>query len=209
VLRFLEQGTRDGGVRWVDRGPTSWNTCSTGPTAELAFRLAARDIGQAALAFLRRELRRGDGLYADHLREDGTVEPTVWSYNQGTPVGAGALAARLSGDDGLLVEARQTADAALAYFADDDRLWRQPPVFNAVFFRNLLLLDGIAGYPPVGPALDVHLDRAWAEARHPTTGWFTEGGIGRYEQGGSIDQSGFVQLFALAAWPREHRARIS
>jgi hypothetical protein len=215
VLRFLVSGTDEsGGVLWVDRGPRSRHTCSTGPAAELAFRLAlagddTRPFGEAAVRFLQRELQREDGLYADHVREDHTVEPTLWSYNQGTPVGAGALLFRLGGDEDVLADARRTADAALAHFAAEDRLWRQPPVFNAVFFRNLLLLDGIGGYPPVGPALDAYLDRAWTEGRHPATGWFTEGGIGRYEQGGSIDQSAFVQLFALAAWPRERRALIS
>jgi hypothetical protein len=214
VLRFLESGTDEsGGVLWVDRGPRSRHTCSTGPAAELAFRLAlagdpTRPYGEAAVGFLRRELQRQDGLYADHLREDHTVEPTLWSYNQGTPVGAGALLFRLAGDERALDDARRTADAALAHFGADDRLWSQPPVFNAIFFRNLLLLDGIAGYPPVDPALDIYLDRAWSDARHPTTGWFTEGGIGHYDRGGSIDQSGFVQLFALAAWPREQRAQI-
>jgi hypothetical protein len=227
ILRFLAGGTRDGGVAWVDRGPPSWNTCSTGPAAELAFRLAlaagpsgrgsggfgpgaaeAAAFGEAAMGFLTGVLRRPDGLYADHLRADGTVEPTVWSYNQGTPVGAGALWARLRGDDGPLVAARETADAALAHFGAEDRLWAQPPAFNAIFFRNLLLLDGLAGYPPVQAVLDDYLDRVWSEARHPGTGWFTEGGIGRYERGGSLDQAGLVQLYALAAWPADRRPDI-
>jgi hypothetical protein len=217
VLRFLAGGTNDGGVLWVDRGPRSWHTCSTGPAAELAFRLVlsggagdeARAFGEAALAFLDRVLRGPDGLYADHLREDGTVEPTVWSYNQGTPVGAAALASLVTGDGGPLVGARETADAALAYFGTDDRLWAQPPAFNAIFFRNLLLLDAVAGYAPVDDTLATYLDRVWATARHPGTGWFTEGGIGRYERGGSIDQAGLVQLYALAAWPRDRRSDIS
>jgi hypothetical protein len=221
VLRFLESGTRDGGVYWVDRGPRTRHTCSTAPTAELALRLALAGggghvhglahlgaVGDAALAFLGRELRGDDGLYADHVGDDGSVELTVWSYNQGTPVGAAALRAQLSGDDRGVAAARRTADAALAHFAAGDRLWRQPPVFNAVFFRNLLLFDALAGYPGVEPALADYLDRCWAEARHPVTGWFTGGGIGRYERGGSIDQAGLVQLYSLCAWPRERRVDI-
>jgi hypothetical protein len=160
------------------------------------------------MAFLARELRGGDGLYADHVTDEGSIESTVWSYNQGTPVGAGALWSRVAGHAGPLRGARLTADAALAHFGKQDRLWRQPPVFNAIFFRNLLLLDGVAGYPPVGTALDIYLDRVWEEARDPKTGWFTGGGIGAYEQGGTIDQAGLVQLFALAAWPPGRRDRI-
>lgn len=213
VLRFVAAASLDGGVYWVEHGPRSRHTCSTGPAAELAARLAAggepgaRAFAGAALGFLRRELRGADGLYADHVGADGTVEPTLWSYNQGTPVGAGALWHRLTGDGAALVDARETADAALAHFSGD-RLWSQAPAFNAIFFRNLLLLDALTGYPPAEPALAAYLDRVWEEARDPVTGWFTRGGIGRYERGGSLDQAGLVQLYALAAWPRSRRTDI-
>jgi hypothetical protein len=120
-------------------------------------------------------------------------------------VGALALRAGINGDGTLAAAARRTAVAALAHFGAQDRLWHQPPAFNAVFFRNLLLFDALVGFPDALPALDGYLDRCWADARHPVTGWFTEGGIGRYEQGGSIDQAGLVQLYALSAWPSEWR----
>jgi hypothetical protein len=214
VLTFLHTGMRDGGVYWLEGGPPTRHTCSTGPTAELALRLAlagdahARTIGAEARGFLDGTLRRDDGLYADHIHDDGTVDPTIWSYNQGTPVGAAALWFRLTGETAAVDAARATADAALDHFGGDDRLWTQPPAFNAIFFRNLLLFDALAGYPPALPALVGYLDRVWAEARQPATGWFSEGGIGRYEQGGTLDQAGIAQLFALAAWPRDRWADI-
>jgi hypothetical protein len=207
VLAFLRTGIRDGGVYWLEGGPRTRHTCTTAPTAELALRLAlagdtdARSVGEEARAFLDRTLRGADGLYADHVDDEGNVEPTVWSYNQGTPVGAAALWFRLTGDGAAVDAARTTADAALAHFGVEDRLWTHPPAFNAIFFRNLLLFDALAGYPPAVPALAGYLDRVWSQARHPATGWFTEGGIGRYEKGGTLDQAGLTQLFALAAWP--------
>jgi hypothetical protein len=215
VLGFLETGIRDGGVYWLEGGPPTRHTCSTGPTAELALRLAlagdpaARTVGAAARAFLDRSLRGEDGLYADHIHDDGTVDATLWSYNEGTPVGAAALWFRLAGEPAAVDAARATADAALAHFGEDDRLWTQPPAFNAIFFRNLLLFDALAGYPPAFPALVDYLDRVWIHARHPATGWFTEGGIGRYGNGGTIDQAGLAQLFALAAWPRDRWVDIA
>ena len=95
--------------------------------------------------------------------------------------------------------ARETASAAIAYFTGDDRLWQQPPAFNAIFLRNLLLFDEVARFPDAVVLLDAYLDRAWRDARDPATGWLTNGGIGRYDRGGSIDQAAFVQLYARAA----------
>lgn len=214
LLGFLREGERDGGIYWVERPRQARHTCSTGPAAEIGFRLAAadtqgpedtaradaeREFAEAAMAFLARELRGPGGLYADHVKDDGAVEPTIWSYNQGTPVGAGVLWHRLTGDREPLDMARETASAAVAYFGEEDRLWQQPPAFNAIFLRNLLLLDEAAGFPDAASLLDRYLDRAWSDARDPATGWFTRGGIGRYDRGGSIDQAAFVQLYALAA----------
>jgi hypothetical protein len=215
LLGFLREGDRDGGIYWVEGPRRSRHTCSTGPAAQIGFRLALlggtqappgfgridadRGFAEAAVAFLVRELRGPDGLFADNLSDDGTVDATIWSYNQGTPIGAYALWHLLTGDSAPLDMGRETASAALAYFAQDDRLWRQPPAFNAVFLRNLLLLDEVAGVPDAAALLDCYLDRAWREARDPASGWFTGGGIGRYDRGGSIDQAGFVQLYARAA----------
>ncbi|MEW6555455.1 MAG: glycoside hydrolase family 76 protein [Actinomycetota bacterium] len=191
------------------------HTCSTAPAAEVALRLALmenarapagaagpggyRVFAEAAMAFLVRELRRPDSLFADHIKDDGSIEPTVWSYNQGTTVGAWALWHRLTGEHEPLELARDTASAAITYFGQEDRLWQQPPVFNAVFMRNLLLLDEVSPFPAGGAMLAAYLDGAWSESRDPHTGWFTGGGIGRYGRGGSIDLAAFAQLYARAA----------
>ena len=215
LLGFIREGERGGGIYWVERPRLARHTCSTGPAAQVGFRLALlggnqaplgfgridadRGFAEAAMAFLKRELWGSDGLFADHIRDDGTVEPTIWSYNQGTPVGAYVLWHRLTGEHASLELALETASAAAAYFTQEDRLWQQPPAFNAVFLRNLLLLDETAPFPEATGLLDAYLDRAWRDARDSSTGWFTGGGIGRYDRGGSIDQAAFVQLYARAA----------
>jgi hypothetical protein len=210
LFGFLKTGeAEDGGIYWVE-GQQSRNTCSTGPTAEVALRLFATTgderylrFGRRQMAFLDRTLRDDHGLYRDHVRADGGVEPTVWSYNQGTPIGAAVLLARWTEDERWLGEATATASAARNHFTVADRLWQQPPVFNAIFFRNLLGLLAVAPDGRLLDLIDEYLDRVWTHARHRRTGLFVEGGIGSYDGNPTIDQAGLTQLFAFRAWAPE------
>ena len=208
----------DGGVRWEERrdGRSPRNACSTAPAIALALALADLDpdaadglVGAAlgADVWLRANLVGPDGLVWDHIEPDGRVERTVWSYNLGSVIGADLAWWRRTGEPSRLDRARATAARSLDHLTDDDRLWRQPPAFDAVFFRNLLALHATDEVPGAVEALDAYLERAWTTARHPVTGRFTEGGIGAYDDGGTLDHAALVQLFALRAtpdaWPTE------
>jgi hypothetical protein len=202
---------RDGAVRWNDVADSPCNTCATAPAIELALRLAStgpegatRDalVGFARRAdeALTRALRRDDDLYADHVTRGGAVDHSLWSYNQGTPVGADVLWYRLTGEPRWLDRAMATARAALGHF-DADGLWRQPPAFVGVFLRNLLALHAARPVPGLLDALDGYLERAWTTGRDGRSGRFGGGGMGRYDDGGVIDHAAFVQLLALRCWP--------
>jgi glycosyl hydrolase family 76 len=208
VLSFVRQGEDpNGGVRWVE-GDGSRNACSTAPAAELALRVHLADGDSDALSFARRALAWLDrtlllpnGLYAD--RVDGTgIDKTIWSYNQGAAAGAHALLYRATGEPQALVRAKEVARATLDRF-DAPRLWRQPPVFNAVCLRNLLALDATSPVSSVRGTVRDYVGRAWHEARDPQTGLFTAGGIGSYDGRPPVDHAGLVQLLALQAWPRD------
>jgi hypothetical protein len=213
VFRFVTEGQDpDGGVRWVE-GRRSRNTCSTAPAAQLALRLHLIDGGEdtsafarGALAWLDGTLRLPGGLYADRIDRRG-VDETVWTYNQGSAAGAHALLYRATGDTMALDDAMRTATTSLARFRGDRR-WRHPPVFNAVWFRNLLALDVIEPVPGLHQALDRYLDRAWRSGRDPGTGLLTAGGIGSYDGRPAIDHAGLVQLLALEAWPRSELQKV-
>lgn len=167
VLDFVLTGwsTEDswshpGGIRWkVPASCVSRNTCANGPVVELALGLHARtgepgllDWAMRIYDWVRGALLRPDGLYADRITPDGTVEPTPWSYNQGTMIGAGVLLHRATGESAFLEQAAGTATTARRHY-DPPAVLAQGPAFNAVYLRNLLLLDG---YRP-DPA-----NRAWA-----------------------------------------------
>lgn len=208
VLGFVATGqVSSGGVRWVE-GRRGLHTCSTAPAAQLAVRLhlATRDpeplaFAEDAMRWIDRAMRLPSGLIADHI--SGTkLDRTVRSYNQGSTLGASALLSRTTFSGTDLEDALRVAFASLRHFRDDI-LWRQPPVFNAIWFRNLLALNAVEAVPGALEAVDDYLDRVLSEARDPATGLFTAGGIGSYDGRPAVDQAGIVQLLALRAWPAD------
>jgi hypothetical protein len=208
VMRFVREGQDpDGGVRWVE-GRRSRHTCSAAPAAQLALRLHLADgssetleLAQRTLAWLDRTLRVRGRLYGDNVDSRGRVNTSLWTYNQGAPIGAHVLLNRATGDGAALEHALATAASSLRRFGAE-RTWKHPPVFNAVWFRNLLALDALEPVEGMRAALDAYLARAWRTGRDDV-GLFTAGGIGTYDGTPAIDFCGLTQLFALTAWTRD------
>ena len=152
------------------------------------------------MRFLDRVLRDDAGLYRDHIGADGAIEPTVWSYNQGTPIGASVLLSRITGDDTWIERATQTAVSSAAALRSRRRL-----VAAATGVQRDLLpqSSGLARGRTEFALLDVlddYLERVWTHARHRRTGLFVDGGIGSYDGNPTIDQAGLTQVFAFRAW---------
>lgn len=90
-----------GGVPFSNAaGNTDRDVVTNAPAAELALQLYGAthsssylDFARTAYAWVRRCLLPPSGLYYDHVRVDGSVDQTLWSYNQGTMIGAGATTA--------------------------------------------------------------------------------------------------------------------
>lgn len=201
-----------GGIFWAQPAANpsrDRNTVSTAPAAQLALYLYAAtgerrylDWAHRTFDWVERTLRDPtDGLYWDHLALDGTIERTKWSYNQGSMLGAAALLREATGERDYLARARAIADAALARYGRDDRLWAQDPTFNAIFFHNLHLLGDISNERRFyRPALTTYAERAWA-GRDPRSGLI---GFGRGARVDLLNQAAAVRLFAtLAASERE------
>lgn len=189
-----------GGVPFSDSpGNTDRNTVTDGPAAELAaqlFRITGDEtylqFSLTAYEWVRRCLIQPGGLYADHIRQHGVIDPTLWSYNQGTMIGAGVLLYQATGNGGYLYQARQTAKAALAYFTME-RLLSENPFFPAVYFRNLMYLDAITHDPP-GPKLaQAYVDHMWVNQRLKS-GLFVFGAPASSQL---LYQADVVQIYAL------------
>jgi Glycosyl hydrolase family 76 len=150
---------------------TDRNTVSTAPAAELAVQLYKATHNQQYLRFaemayewVRNCLGQPSGLYSDHINGRGTVEPMLWSYGQGTMIGAGTLLYQATRNSAYLYQARQTAQAALAYFTPE-RLGAENPFFPSVYFRNILYLDAVTHDPPGGKLAQAYVDYAWGHQR--------------------------------------------
>jgi hypothetical protein len=193
-----------GGVPFSNaKGNTQRNTVTDGPGAELAVQLyritrEARylQFAQMAYGWVRQCLLEPSGLYADHVELGGTVNRSLWSYNQGSMMGAGALLYQVTHNDAYLSEARQTARAALAYFTYA-RLASENPFFVAVYLRNQIYLDALTHEAP-----GTHSAREyayWAWERHRLgDNLFAYGEPPTAEL---LGQAALVQIYALLSTP--------
>ena len=166
---------RPPGILWVEDGDT-FNACSTGAGALLHTELGGNI--DASLDFLS-SLRNADGLVRDHLRADGSIEASIYSYNQGL-----LMAAALRAGDRRLAE--QACEAGDAYFTVD-RLWEQAVCFNAIYAKARLRIGDSA-------QIRDYADRLEVEGRDEH-GWFTA--AGRYDEGSVLDTAGALQIFTL------------
>jgi hypothetical protein len=182
---------------------TDRNTVTTAPAAELGAQLY-RVTGKApflqfavkAYEWVRHCLLAPSGLYADHISPKGVIEPMIWSYNQGTMIGAGTLLYQATGNSGYLYDARQSARAALAYFTPE-RLGSEIPFFPSVYFRNLLYLDSVTHDPPGKRLAQAYVDYAWQHLRLANNLFVS----GSPPSAQLLVQAPIAQIYALLASP--------
>jgi hypothetical protein len=182
--------TCPGGIPFSnDAENTDRNTVTTAPAAELGLLL------YRVTHNLRTCLLLPNSLYGDHIRH-GVVDPTTWSYNQGTMIGAGTLLYQETGNGEYLFQARQTARAALEYFTPA-RLYLEPPFFPAVYFRNLMYLDSVTHDPPRAKPAQEYVNYAWQYDRQAND-LFVAGSPPTAQL---LVQASIAQIYALLATP--------
>ncbi|HEV7584638.1 MAG TPA: glycoside hydrolase family 76 protein [Solirubrobacteraceae bacterium] len=179
------------------------NTVTTAPAAELGaqlYRVSGKiqylQFAVKAYEWVRHCLLAPSGLYADHISPKGTIEPMIWSYNQGTMIGAGTLLYQATGNSGYLYDARQTARAALAYFTPE-RLGSEIPFFPSVYFRNVLYLDSVTHDPPGKRLAQAYVDYAWQHLRLANNLFVS----GSPPSAQLLVQAAIAQTYALLASP--------
>ncbi|HWG08882.1 MAG TPA: glycoside hydrolase family 76 protein [Solirubrobacteraceae bacterium] len=178
---------------------TDRNTITTAPAAELAVQLykITGDVqylqfAETAYNWVRTCLLQPNNLYADHIRPRGVIDRTFWSYNQGVMIGAGTLLYQATGNSAYLYQARQTAQAALAYFTPQ-RLGEENPFFPSIYFRNLLYMDSVTHDPPGKKIAQAYVDYAWQHLRL-SNNLFVAGSPASAQL---LYQAAIVQIYAL------------
>jgi hypothetical protein len=195
-----------GGVWWTQReGTFKRNTVSNAPGAELGlelYQITRRPIylkwAKRMYHWVRACLRETSGLYADNIDLQGTIDRSIWIYNQGTMLGAEVLFYQVSGDARYLARASEAANTALAYFSAA-QLEHQAPFFVAIFAENLLRLNALAPNPAYPAYLQEYANRAWSSYRNPESGLFD---FHDREPTGLLQQAAMTQLFAYLSWDR-------
>jgi hypothetical protein len=203
-----------GGVFWVEQGRGigrrnhDRNTVSNAPNAQLGlhlFQLGAAGADEVAAAermitWVHSSLAAPDEdgrLFRDKIRGDGSIDVALWSYNQGSMLGAHVLRHRITRSADALVTAEAIARAILAWPLS--RLMAQPPAFNAILFRNLLGLSAVTAAGDLRAAIGSAL-RAYADALlarpHDRHGLIRA----RDAPATLLDQSAVVSVLALLAW---------
>jgi predicted alpha-1,6-mannanase (GH76 family) len=201
-----------GGLFWIQATSknTDRNTISTAPAAELGLQLYQITGRQSYLEWAKKlydwvnqTLLAPNGLYWDHIDLKGNIEKTQWSYNQGSMIGASLLFYQVTGDGAYLQRAEQVADAALSYYGTADHYFTQPAAFNAIFFKNLLLLEAENQNGTYRQAMQAYADKVWATAREFETSLF------KFDPRNPVrllDQAAMVEIYAsLAADARSRR----
>jgi hypothetical protein len=191
-----------GGVPFSNaEGNTQRNTVTDGPAAELGTRLYQLtgnaqylQFAEMAYGWVRQCLMSPSNLYADHVNNYGEVDPTLWSYNQGSMMGAGALLYQATGNSAYLFQARQTAAAALSYFTPE-RLAGENPFFVSVYFRNMIYLDSVTHDPPGTTLALSYANYAWQKHRL-SSDLFVYGSPASSQL---LYQAALTQIYALAS----------
>jgi hypothetical protein len=191
-----------GGIFWSERSNVDdRNTVSTAPAAELALQLYTftkqyRYLywGHRFYHWVESCMGRDDGLFADHLDLDGNRDWTVWSYNQGTMIGASVMLARATGQQLYLERAEQLANVAMSYYTPQ-RLLSEPPAFGAIFVHNLLALDQLDPDPGLRAKLQGYADALWSKV-DPGTGLLH---VSLSRRPRLIEQAALVRMLATLA----------
>ena len=151
--------------------------------------------------------RTGSGPFLNVVRQDGSIDTNVWSYNQGVMIGAKVLQYRLTRQSAALHQAEAIARQALTTFGD---FTGQPPSFNTMCFQNMLMLHAVTSDATLRAnmlqAMQRYADWTWDSATGARDAnnlfYFNDGG--RPALGSQAarlqDQGAMVQLYSLLAW---------
>jgi uncharacterized protein YyaL (SSP411 family) len=138
----------------------------------------------------------------DKVRGDHTIDETLWTYNQGAMIAANVREYRKTGQSAYLSNAEAIANNALNTFTETNYVNTQPPAFNAIFFRGLLVLYSATSdttlQSKIIQATQTYADDAWTNYRNGQNLFSFPSSSGSGYR--LLDQGAMLQIYAALAW---------
>lgn len=151
-----------GGITWKTDVSKSKNACSNGPAAIIAARIYTMydeivNPGEKPKESYLREAKKiyawlRDNLYdaetgkvGDNMNAQGKVSPAVYTYNQGTFIGAACELYKITGDKQYLAEAARAANYVIDHMSTNNGVLSDATsgdggLFHGIFFRYFVKL---------------------------------------------------------------------
>lgn len=151
-----------GGITWKTDVSKSKNACSNGPAAIIAARLynmydkAGFTNGKDKTEYLNEATKiyswlrdnlydPKDGRVQDNMNDQGKVSPAIYTYNQGTFIGAAVELYKITGDKQYLQEASRAADYVIGHMSGNEGVLEDATtgdggLFHGIFFRYFVKL---------------------------------------------------------------------
>lgn len=151
-----------GGITWKTDVEKSKNACSNGPAALVAARIYTMydQIGEPGdkpkeayleeavkiYSWLRENLFDPvDGKVYDNMNLAGEISPAIYTYNQGTFIGAAHELYKITGDKQYLEDAIKASDYVIDHMSDNNGVLANATsgdggLFNGIFFRYFVKL---------------------------------------------------------------------
>ncbi|MCX7968144.1 MAG: prepilin-type N-terminal cleavage/methylation domain-containing protein [Armatimonadetes bacterium] len=216
LWKAIQDGWSDdlgGGIWWNIERKSEKNACINCPAAIIGARMYQITGDQAHLnmalklyKWVKSNLLSPDGLVYDHVRRDGSVVRWVFTYNQGTFIGAAVELYRITKDKAYLEDARRVARATMTLMVDSNGILTERGSgdgggFKGILIRYLCELAKVDPDPkPYREFILRHAQSAWQHARN-SQGLFCSSWSGPPEEGRIevLTHASAVMLFNLAA----------
>ncbi len=141
-------------------------------------------------------------LMFDNVGGNNAIDETLWTYNQGAMIATNVREYRKTGQPAYLSNAEALANAALNTFTETAYIADQPPAFNAIFFRGLLVLYSATTdtglQSRIMQTIQTYAEDSWNYFRN-SQGLFrfpSSSGSG-YQL---LDQGAMLQIYSMLAW---------
>ena len=160
----------NGGITWKTDVRKSKNACSNGPAAIIAARIykmyekvsepgkkprqAYLDEAVKIYSWLRNHLYEPtEGKVYDNMNASGHISRAIYTYNQGTFIGAGHELYKITGERQYLTEAVKAADYVIDHMSNNEGVLSNATsgdggLFNGIFFRYFVRLTNEPGLSP-------------------------------------------------------------